>query len=423
MLGFLALAASAGFASLLTPCVLPVIPLTAGYLAGRRRQSGSAPIVEAGLFASGIIVTFTALGFGLATLLGASGVNRLAANPWLNLFVAALFIGFALSLLGVYSIRIPARFLTRADSAAREAPRVLAPVLAGVAFTLATFACTAPFVGPLLVAASAGEWMRPVLGMLVYSSAFALPFVLLGLMPRWLERLPRPGPWMTDVRVAVAVVQLAAALSFIANAGVAFGWDLFGREVVLGFWVSLALVLAAFVLVRTGGWSGLSAARAAAGMLPVLAAFWLAGGMGERSMGALEAMLPPRAAHESDGLPWIVNDMDAALSLARAQDRPIFVDFTGYTCGNCRWMEANVFTRDNVQAALRPFVLVRLFTDGEGPLYARNQALQESRFGTVALPLYAVLDTDGEPRDSFVGVARNVDAFVRFIEAGAGTRY
>ena len=224
---------------------------------------------------------------------------------------------------------------------------------------------------------------------------------------------------MTDLRVTVGAIQIAAAVSFIANAGIAFGWSTFGREAVLGLWVALALVLAAFVLARTGGWTRLSAARAAAGMLPVLVALWLAGGMGQRSLGELEALLPSRAAHESDGLSWIVNDMGAALATARAANRPVFVDFTGYTCGNCRWMEANVFTRDKVQVALQPFVLVRLFTDGDGSVFAENQALQESRFGTVALPLYAVLDSDGEPRESFIGVARDVDAFVRFIERGS----
>lgn len=136
-------------------------------------------------------------------------------------------------------------------------------------------------------------------------------------------------------------------------------------------------------------------------------------------MGELEALLPPRAAHKPDGLPWIVNDMGTALALARTENRPVFVDFTGYTCGNCRWMEANVFTREKVQAALQPFVLVRLFTDGDGPVFTDNQALQESRFGTVALPLYAVLGSDGTPRESFAGVARDVNAFVRFIQRGS----
>lgn len=420
MLTFLVLAASAGFASLLTPCVLPVIPLTAGYFAGRRQLSGAAPVIEASLFAFGIIATFTGLGLGLSVVLGASGVTRLAADPWLNLFVAAVFVVFALSLLGLYSLRVPAGFLTRADQAAREAPRILAPILTGFVFTLATFACTAPFVGPLLVAASAGEWTRPVAGMLVYSTAFALPFFVLGLTPRWLQKLPAPGRWMTDAKIAVAVLQLGAALKFLSNAGAVWGVNVLTREVVLTAWVVLAIGLAATILLRAyyAGGGGLRPMRLAATAGSLALAAWLASGLTGRPMGELEAVLPARAA-SADDLPWILNDLDAAVTLASAEGRPVFVDFTGYTCGNCRWMESNVFTRSNVRAALAPYVLVRLYTDGEGDVFEKNQRLQEARFGTVALPLYAVLDESGDTRASFVGVARNVDSFVDFLRAGS----
>lgn len=420
MLTFLALAASAGFASLLTPCVLPVVPLTAGYFAGRRQLSGAAPVIEATLFALGIIATFTGLGLGLSIVLGASGVTMLAANPWLNLFVATVFIAFALSLLGLYTIRIPAGFLTRADQAAREAPRILAPVLTGFVFTLATFACTAPFVGPLLVAASAGEWSRPVAGMLVYSSAFALPFFVLGLTPQWLQRLPSPGRWMMDAKFAVAALQLGAALKFLSNAGAVWGVHVLTREVVLTAWVLLAVALAATILLRSyvAGGAGLRPARVAATAASLALGAWLASGLTGRPMGELEAVLPARA-ETADDLPWIVNDLEAAVSIAAAEQRPLFVDFTGYTCGNCRWMESNVFTRANVREALAPYVLVRLYTDGEGEVYEKNQRLQEARFGTVALPLYAVLDASGATRSSFVGVARNVDSFVDFLRAGS----
>jgi thiol:disulfide interchange protein len=420
VLTFLALAASAGFASLLTPCVLPVVPLTAGYFAGRRQLSGSTPVIEASLFAIGIIATFTGLGLGLSMVLGASGVTRLAANPWLNLFVAAVFVAFALSLLGLYALRIPAGLLTRADQAAREAPRIAAPVLTGFVFTLATFACTAPFVGPLLVAASAGEWTRPVAGMLVYSTAFALPFFVLGLAPRWVKNLPAPGRWMTDAKIAVATLQLGAALKFLSNAGAVWGIHVLTREVVLTVWVLLMVVLAATILLRayvTGG-GGLGPGRVAATAGSLALGAWLAGGLTGTPMGELEAVLPARA-EAADDLPWIVNDLDAAVTLASAEGRPVFVDFTGYTCGNCRWMESNVFTRANVRAALAPYVLVRLYTDGEGEVFEKNQRLQEARFGTVALPLYAVLDDSGATRASFVGVARNVDSFVGFLRAGS----
>jgi thiol:disulfide interchange protein len=416
--GFLVVAATAGFASLLTPCVLPVLPLVTGYLSGRRERSSAASVIEALLFAGGIIVTFTGLGLALSMLLGAGGVTRLAANPWLNISVAAVFIAFALSLLGVYTIRVPAGFLTRADEAAREAPRVVAPLLTGFVFTLATFACTAPFVGPLLIAASTGEWTRPFAGMLVYSTAFALPFVLIGLMPQLLKRLPAPGPWLMDLKYAVAAIQLGVALKFVSNALAVWGYHGLTREIVLGVWTGLAAGLAlAFVVRASRGRTSLAIrALASGGMLAV--AVWLATGLGGRPMGELEAALPARA-HAASDLPWIVNDFDGALARARTENRPIFIDFTGYTCGNCRWMEANVFTRENVREALEPYVLARLYTDGEGEIYESNQRLQEDRFGTIALPLYAVLNSDGAPQRTHVGVARNTDIFVSFLQGGS----
>lgn len=417
MLGFLLVAATAGFASLLTPCVLPVLPLTAGYLASRRERSNAAGIIEAVLFAGGIIVTFTGLGLLLSIFLGAGGVTRLAANPWLNLFVAGVFVAFALSLIGVYTIQVPSRMLRRADEAARDAPRIVAPVLAGFVFTLATFACTAPFVGPLLVAASTGEWTRPLAGMLVYSTAFALPFVAIGLMPQLLRRLPSPGPWLMDLKYAVAALQLGAALKFLSNAGAVWGYHFLTREIVLGAWAALALILAVTVLLRIRPGRTPILPRTLASALTLVLAVWLATGVGGRPMGELEAALPARAHSETD-LPWIVNDLDSALELARTEGRPVFVDFTGYTCGNCRWMEANVFTRDDVRRALEPFVLARLYTDGEGDVFERNQRLQEERFGTIALPLYAVLDGAGVPQRAHVGVARNVDGFVGFLQSG-----
>lgn len=417
MSGFLIVAATAGFASLLTPCVLPVLPLVTGYLAGRRERSSAASMIEALLFAGGIIVTFTGLGLALSMLLGAGGVTRLAANPWLNISVAAVFIAFALSLLGVYTIRVPSGFLTRADEAAREAPRVVAPVLTGFVFTLATFACTAPFVGPLLIAASTGEWTRPFAGMLVYSTAFALPFVLIGLMPQLLKRLPAPGPWLMDLKYAVAAIQLGVALKFLSNAFAVWGYHGLTREIVLGVWTALAAAVALAILIRASRGRTSIALRSLASAAMLAVAAWLATGLGGRPMGELEAALPARA-HSASDLPWVVNDFEGALAQARTENRPLFIDFTGYTCGNCRWMEANVFTRDDVREALEPYVLARLYTDGEGTIYEANQQLQEERFGTIALPLYAVVDSDGSPQRTHVGVARNTDNFVSFLQGG-----
>lgn len=423
MVAFLLVAASAGFASLLAPCVLPAIPLTIGYFGGRRRTTGSVPTVEVTLFALGIVGTFTGLGLMLSILVGASGINRLAGNPWLNLFVAAVFVASALNLLNVFSFRMPGRLVDGTDRVARHAPRLVAPLLMGVAFTLATLACTAPFVGPLLVAASGGEWNRPLAGMLVYSAAFALPFVALALSPSWVERLPRSGRWSGDLRIAIAAIQLGVALHFIANAGFVWRWPLLDRSFVLGAWIALLVALTVAFVARglLDGSRRLSHSRVAAAAVPLIAAMWFASTLrnsvrGEAApVGALEALLPPAVASTA-GLRWIVNDLDAGLARARAEQRPIFLDFTGYSCGNCRWMESNIFTREPVRRALEPLVLVRLFTDGEGEVFERNQRIQEEQFGTVALPLYAILSPDGRTRATHVGVTRDVARFVQFLE-------
>lgn len=416
MVAFLLVAASAGFASLLAPCVLPAIPLTIGYFGGRRRTTGSVPTVDVALFALGIIGTFTGLGLTLSIVVGASGINRLAGNPWLNLFVAAVFVASALNLLGVFSFRMPGRLVVETDRVARQAPRVVAPLLMGIAFTLATLACTAPFVGPLLVAASAGEWTRPLLGMLTYSTAFALPFLALALSPSWIERVPRSGRWSGDLRIGIAAIQLGIALHFIANAAFRWGWSVPDREFVLIAWIALVAAVAAYIVVRGHGLRSRLPRFVVAGVL-LAAAAWLESGFRGAPMGALEPFLPaPVVGRLAPELSWIVNDLDAGLARARAEQRPIFVDFTGHSCGNCRWMESNVFTREPVRRAFQQLVLVRLFTDGEGPVFERNQRLQEDRFGTVALPLYAILSPDGRTRATHVGIARDVGQFVAFLE-------
>jgi thiol:disulfide interchange protein len=425
VVAFLLVAASAGFASLLAPCVLPAIPLTIGYFGARRRTTGSVPTVAVTFFALGIVGTFTGLGLVLSILVGASGITRLAGNPWLNLAVAAVFVVSALNLLNVVSFRLPGRLVDETDRAARDAPRLAAPLLMGVAFTLATLACTAPFVGPLLVAASAGEWNRPLLGMLVYSAAFALPFVALALSPGLVERIPRSGRWSGDFRIGIAAVQLAIALHFIANAGFAWRWPLLDRSFVLVVWIALLIALAVAFVARgfIATSRRLSPSRLIAAAIPLVVAVWLipawrdSASGNTASVGALEALLPrPGAATATAELTWIVNDLDAGLARARAEQRPVFVDFTGHSCGNCRWMESNVFTQDPVRRAFQQLVLIRLFTDGEGPVFERNQRFQEERFGTVALPLYAILTPDGQTHATHAGIVRDVGQFVEFLE-------
>lgn len=422
--GFFWLAVSTGLLSLLTPCVFPMVPVTIAYFSTPDRQNPRA-LRRALLFALGIVGTFTILGLALAAVFGAAGLNRFAANPWVNLGLAAIFLVFAANLFGWFEIGIPWRVSNAADRVTREATpgSSLGALVMGATFTLTSVTCTAPFVGTLLVLASQGSWTTPIAGMLVYSAAFALPFFLLAAAPGLVSHLPRAGEWMRTLRVLIGLLEVAAAIKFVSNADLVLGWGIFTRDIVLIGWAALALAGAGFLGRNPGKRLVPRGARAVA-IAPVavalLVAAWLASGIGGRQLSQVEAFLPPAltttlASSTGETPVWILNDYSAARTNARASGKLVFVDFTGYTCTNCRWMEANIFTRPDVSAELRRFVLSRLYTDGEGDIYEQQQAFQEKTFGTVALPLYAVVDADGKVRATFSGLTRNPADFIAFL--------
>ena len=428
--GFLWLAASTGLLSLLTPCVFPMVPVTIAFFSSPddRRSAG---LRRALLFGLGIVGTFTVLGLALAAVFGAAGLNRFAADPWVNITLAALFLLFAANLFGWLELRVPWRVVNAIDRSAREAPQgsSLGALVMGATFTLTSVTCTAPFVGTLLVLASQGSWAMPVVGMIVYSTAFALPFVVLALAPRMVARLPRAGQWIRTLRVLIGILEVGAAIKFVSNADMVLGWGVFTRPVVLFGWMVLAMVGAVY-LGRDLRSKLEPRELRPAGILPVVIALslaaWLGSGLTGRPLRQIEAFLPPAApiaALTSGGgtLPtWLLNDYDGALKTARTSRKLVFVDFTGYTCTNCRWMEANIFNRPDVGAELGQFVLARLYTDGEGKMYERQQAFQEQTFGTVALPLYAVVDADGKVRATFTGLTRNPTEFIAFLQRARG---
>ena len=426
--GFLWLAATTGLLSLLTPCVFPMVPVTIAYFSAPEDRHSS-NVRRALLFGLGIIGTFTVLGLALAALFGAAGLNRFAADPWVNLTLAALFLLFAANLFDWLELRLPWRAINAIDRSAREKPRgsSLGALLMGATFTLTSVTCTAPFVGTLLVLASQGSWMMPVVGMIVYSTAFALPFVALAFAPQMVARLPRSGQWIRSLRVLIGILEVGAAVKFISNADLVLGWGVFTRPVVLFAWMLLAIVGAGYL------GRGLRAKLARREMRPVaviplivalVVAGWLGSGLRGRPLRQIEAFLPPSAPIASSALgrgtvpTWVLNDYDGALRAARTSRKLVFVDFTGYTCTNCRWMEANIFSRPDVAAELGEFVLARLYTDGEGEMYEKQQAFQEHTFGTVALPLYAVVDSEGKVRATFTGLTRDPAEFIAFLHRG-----
>jgi len=426
---YLWLAAAMGALSLLTPCVFPMVPITVSYFTRRETMTPPAradSLVQALVYGAGIVLTFTAVGFALAVAFGAAGLNRFAADPWLNLAVTALFIAFALSLFGVYELTLPSRLLTFAATAEQGRGRYAGTLLMGLAFTLTSFTCTAPFLGTLLVVAAQGDWQWPLAGMLTFSTVFALPFVLLALAPRLIATLPRSGTWLITVKATMGMLELAAAMKFLSNADLVWGWGIFTREVVIAVWIAIAVVLGVYLagLTRLGRAPRLGRPqwlRAAAAATAVLCAIWLTTGLVGRRLGEIEAFLPPAdlaALTPAAELPWIVNDYDAARTESARQSRPLLIDFTGYTCTNCRWMEANMFPRPEVARELARYVRVRLYTDGRGEPYRSFQRMQQTTYGTVALPYYAVVDPDGTPAVAFGGLTRDSGAFVSFLRTG-----
>jgi thiol:disulfide interchange protein len=434
---FLSLAMVMGALSLLTPCVFPMVPITVSYFTNHAAGHRRAAVTNALVYSAGIIFTFTALGTALALVVGASGMNLFAANPWINLLITAIFLGFAFSLFGAYEIAVPSAILTRLDSLSPRTggPSVTGTLLMGLTFTLTSFTCTAPFVGTLFVMASQGDWQRPVVGMLAFSTIFALPFFVLALVPQLVSQLPRAGGWLNSVKVSMGFLEVAAAMKFISNVDLVWGWNIFTRDVVLASWIAIGVLLTlyligAFRVGRDAAVRRLGAVRLGAAMASLALSVYLTTGLFGSRLGEIEAFLPPatdgsaggRATGTIEGeLPWIVNDYDGALSAAKREGKLVFVDFTGYTCTNCRWMEANMFPRPDVRRELERYVRVRLYTDGEGEIYERYQKLQSAMFKTVALPYYAILSSDARPIATFPGLTRKPQEFLAFLQRSAMT--
>ncbi len=429
---FIWLAMTFGALSLLTPCVFPMVPITVSYFANHAAGSRRTALGQAVTYVLGIVLTFTALGMAMALLLGATSLNRFAANPWINLLITGIFVAFALSLFGVFDIGLPPSLVNRLDALTRRqgGSRTLATLLMGLTFTLTSFTCTAPFIGTLLVTAATGDWQWPLLGMLAFSTVFALPFFVLAVVPQWMASLPKSGGWLNSVKVLMAFLEIAAAMKFLSNVDLVWGWGVFTHDVVLATWVAIFVLMAAYVLglfrfphdapVKHAG-----LARFGVALSCGAAAAWLATGLAGAPLGELEAFLPPPPDALKSGvtsetglnrLAWIMNDYPQALSRARAEGKRVFIDFTGYTCTNCRWMEAKMFPRDDVRRELESFVLVRLYTDGEGEIFQRQQQLQQDKYRTVALPFYAVVNADGRPVADFPGLTRDPAEFVAFLK-------
>ncbi len=430
---FIWLAITLGALSLLTPCVFPMIPITVSYFTNHSAGNRAKAFRMALVYSLGIIGTFTILGMLLAIFVGAAGINLFAANPYVNILIAGIFLLFAFNLFGAYEITIPTGVLTKLDNLTRskegEGSGIVGALLMGLTFTLTSFTCTSPFVGTILVSASQGDWQMPLLGMLAFSSVFALPFFILALLPQYVSQLPRAGGWMNSIKVAMGFLEVAAAMKFISNVDLIWKWGIFTRPIVLAIWIAIGIILAIYLLGKfqlphDSKPERIGAFRLMSAIVSLAISFYLLTGLFGAKLGEIEAFLPPDLENssarmfsgKSEELRWIENDYEAALAKAKSENKLVFVDFTGYTCTNCRWMEANIFPKKEVEAEMSKFVLTRLYTDGDGEIYERQQQLEQDMFGTVALPFYAIIDANGKAIATFPGLTRNVQEFVEFLQ-------
>ena len=429
---FVLLAISMGFLALLTPCVFPMIPITVSFFTQQGESKQGKPLKNAIIYTLGIIATFSILGFILALTLGASGANQLASNPWVNLFIAALFIYFALSLFGMYEIEVPQKL--RQFSLNQEGRGgVIGTLFMAVTFTLTSFTCTVQFVGLLLVAASQGQWFWPMIGMIVFSAAFASPFFFLALFPQYLAKMPKSGGWLNSVKVVMGFLELAAAFKFLSNTDLVWGWGFFSHNAVLAVWAVLMLLVGFYLLGKIQLPHDSPLVSVSVPRLMLSAAFltfglYLTSGLfGQRIHGIIYAYLPPIVEADTGAVSTNGNsmaedfkwyrDLEKGLSEAKVTSKPVFIDFTGYTCTNCRWMEANIFTKREVKDRFNEMILVQLYTDG-GPNHRENQEYEIERFGTAALPFYVIISPNDEIITTFPGMTRDLNNFLDFLDEG-----
>lgn len=427
---FLLVAFGFGLASIFTPCVFPMIPITMSYFLNQESGSRGQAVAQALVFCLGIIILFTAIGFGLTAALGPFAVVQLGANPYVNAGICVIFFAFGLSLLGAFEITLPSGMLTKLNAASGKGGYI-GTLLMGLTFCLAAFACVGPFMGTLLAASVGGAKLQPALGMLSFSTALASPFFLLALFPSLLKRLPRSGGWMSRVKVVLGFIVLAVMLKYLSTVDQVLHWDLLTRERFLALWVVLFALPGLYLLgfLRLEGIKKdeqLGVGRLMIAVLFLGFALGLIPGMFGSRLGEIEAFIPAPSENSTgmDGgstpaAKWMKNDFSAALATARAENKLVFVSFTGYACTNCKWMKANMFTRPAVAGELSRFVLVELYTDGADAVSEENQRLQEKLFQTVAIPYYAIFDPSEKVRATLAGLTKDEQRFLAFLK-GAG---
>lgn len=461
---FFILAFTAGLAALLTPCVFPMIPMTVSFFTGKQNFR-----FKALLYGFFIILIYTVVGAALAPLMGPETANHLSTEWLPNLIFFAVFIIFGLSFLGLFEINLPTSLVNKVD---RQADKGGWIGVFFMAFTivLVSFSCTGPIVGSILVSSAGGEFIKPIVGMFGFSLAFAIPFTLFAFFPGWLSSLPKSGGWLNSVKVVLGFLEIALAFKFLSIADQAFHWGLLDREVNIAIWIVIGLLIGAYLMrwFLLPGDTGkdvedkrIGIPRLSLAILTFTFVVYLIPGMWGAPLKALAGYLPPLythdfnllAAKQSEGsicdepryadflhLPHGLKgyfDYKQALACAREQGKPLFIDFTGHGCTNCREMEAVVWSDPQVLQRLQnDYVIVALYVDDKTELpetewYAsaydnkvkktigkQNADLQITNLKNNAQPFYVLVGNDEKVLTAPYGYDRTVENFVKFLDEG-----
>lgn len=398
--GIFLVAFASGFAALLTPCVFPMIPMTVSFFT-KQSKTKAKGIRNAIIYAISIIVIYIVLGTVITAIFGADALNKMSTDPWFNIFFFILLIVFAVSFMGAFEIRMPSSWINKADSKADKGGLVgiffMALVLA-----LVSFSCTGPIVGTLLFEAAAQGGTAPVVGMFGFSLALALPFALFAAFPGWLNSLPQSGGWLNTVKVVLGFLELALAFKFLSNADLAWQAHLLEREVFLAIWIAVFGTLALYLfgkltLPHDSPIERLSVGRALLGTLVLAFVVYMIPGMWGAPVKIINAFPPPAQYAESPlGVGgggggasvdhsnpdmhlgpqklMIFDDYDKALKHAKEVNKPLFVDFTGWNCVNCRKMEESVWGEAGIIEKLKDdVVIVSLHVDERTELPEEEQ--------------------------------------------------
>lgn len=429
-----------GFAALLTPCVFPMIPMTVSFFT-KQSKTKARGIVNAIIYGISIIVIYVALGVGVSSIFGADALNNMATNVYFNIGFFLLLIIFGASFLGAFELQLPTSWVNKTDKASDKGGLI---GIFFMAFTLAlvSFSCTGPIVGTLLVEASTGGYFGPIVGMLGFSLAIALPFALFAAFPGWLNSLPQSGGWLNSVKVTLGFLEIALAFKFLSNADLVLQAHLLERELFIAIWIVIFALLTMYLLgfikfAHDSDLEYISVSRLSVAILTGTLTIYMIPGLWGAPLKIINAFPPPMQYSESPqgfGSPSVISnhstnhekgqhigpqglmvfhDYDEGLEHAKNVGKPLMLDFTGHACVNCRKMEEQVWSNQNVKSMLASdVVLVSLYVDERIDLpldqqYVTTMAgkekkvkttgdkwmvLQANTFGTNSQPYYVMLD-------------------------------